>query len=117
MSATPSPSAEAPGTNRARSPRSPIRGPGSLRRRTLRRLRRLTPRTFQARLTVAFGIVVAATLVLVATFVINRVGAYFDQQREDDEDLLDPVQPPRGDAVDRDEVAEQDPDRRFEAVQ
>jgi signal transduction histidine kinase len=84
VSATPSPSAEAPGTPRARLPRSPLLGLVALRRRALRRLRRLTPRTFQARLTVAFGIVVAATLVLVATFVINRVGAYFDQQQEDD---------------------------------
>jgi signal transduction histidine kinase len=44
----------------------------------------MAPRTLQARLTVAFAAVVAATLVLVATFVINRVGAYFDQQQEDD---------------------------------
>ena len=62
MSATPSPSAE----------------------RVARQLRGLTPKTLQARLTAAFAAVVAATLVLVALFVINRVGAYFDQQQEDD---------------------------------
>ena len=42
------------------------------------------PRTLQARLTAAFAAVVAATLVLVALFVFNRVAAYFDQQQEDD---------------------------------
>jgi signal transduction histidine kinase len=61
-----------------------VRGLGSLRRRISRRLRRLAPRTFQARLTVAFTAVVAGTLVLVALLVINRVGAYFDQQQQDD---------------------------------
>jgi two-component system OmpR family sensor kinase len=40
------------------------------------------PRTFQARLTAAFAAVVAATLLLVGAIVINRVGAYFDQQQE-----------------------------------
>ncbi|MBI3751435.1 MAG: HAMP domain-containing histidine kinase [Chloroflexi bacterium] len=84
MSATPSPSAEGPAARRARLLRSPFRGLGSLPRRALRRLRHLTPRTLQARLTVAFAAVVAATLILVAMFVINRVGAYFDQQQEDD---------------------------------
>jgi signal transduction histidine kinase len=42
------------------------------------------PRTFQARLTGAFAAVVAATLLLVGTIVVNRVGAYFDQQQEDE---------------------------------
>jgi signal transduction histidine kinase len=42
------------------------------------------PRTLQARLTAAFAAVVAATLVLVALSVFNRVGAYFDKQQADD---------------------------------
>ncbi|HEX5240375.1 MAG TPA: HAMP domain-containing protein, partial [Candidatus Limnocylindrales bacterium] len=95
-SATPSPSAEAgrapagaassPATSTADRGRAAARlgRTSGVRRQLLRRLRRLTPRTLQARLTVAFAAVVAATLVLVATFVINRVGAYFDQQQEDD---------------------------------
>ncbi|HEX7949027.1 MAG TPA: HAMP domain-containing sensor histidine kinase [Candidatus Limnocylindrales bacterium] len=53
-------------------------------RRALRQLRHLAPRTLQARLTAAFAAVVASTLILVALFVINRVGAYFDQQQQDD---------------------------------
>lgn len=44
----------------------------------------MTPRTFQARLTLAFTAVVAATLLLVAILVIYTVGAYFDQQQQDD---------------------------------
>jgi signal transduction histidine kinase len=84
VSATPSPSAEAPPARRARSLRSPLRGLSSLPRRAFRRLRRSTPRTFQARLTAAFTAVVAATLILVGVLVINRVGAYFDRQQEDD---------------------------------
>jgi signal transduction histidine kinase len=53
-------------------------------RRIARRLHGFTPQTLQARLTVAFAAVVAATLLLVAMFVLNRVGAYFDQQQQDD---------------------------------
>ncbi|HET9681607.1 MAG TPA: HAMP domain-containing sensor histidine kinase [Candidatus Limnocylindrales bacterium] len=64
--------------------RSPLRGIGTLPRRAIRRLRHLRPRTFQARLTVAFTAVVAGTLLIVAMLVINRVGAYFDQQQQDD---------------------------------
>ena len=67
-----------------RSLRSPVRGLAALRRRVARRLRRLQPRTFQARLTVAFTAVVAGTLLIVAMLVVNRVGAYFDQQQHDD---------------------------------
>ncbi len=63
---------------------SPFRGLASLPRLASRRLRHFAPRTFQARLTVAFTAVVAATLLLVASLVINRVGAYFDQQQQDD---------------------------------
>lgn len=49
-----------------------------------RRLRRLLPRTFQARLTLGFVGVVALTLVLVSGIVVNRLGDYFlDQQRAD----------------------------------
>jgi signal transduction histidine kinase len=63
VSATPSPSAE---------------------RRVASRLRPRAPRTFQARLTAAFTAVLAGTLILVGTLVINRVSAYFDQQQHDD---------------------------------
>ena len=44
----------------------------------------LAPRTFQGRLTLAFVAVVAVTLGLVGLLVVNRLGAYFDQQQEDD---------------------------------
>ena len=45
---------------------------------------RLAPRTFQGRLTLAFVAVVAITLGLVGLLVVNRLGAYFDQQQADD---------------------------------
>ena len=45
---------------------------------------RLAPRTFQGRLTLAFVAVVAVTLGLVGLLVVNRLGAYFDQQQADD---------------------------------
>jgi signal transduction histidine kinase len=45
---------------------------------------RLAPQTFQGRLTLAFVAVVAVTLGLVGLLVVNRLGAYFDQQQEDD---------------------------------
>jgi signal transduction histidine kinase len=45
---------------------------------------RLAPRTFQGRLTLAFVAVVAVTLGLVGILVVNRLGAYFDQQQADD---------------------------------
>jgi signal transduction histidine kinase len=45
---------------------------------------RFVPHTFQARLTGAFVAVVAITVAVVAALVINRVGAYFDQQQRDD---------------------------------
>ncbi len=44
----------------------------------------MAPRTFQARLTIAFSAVVAATLLVVALFVVYSVSAYFDQQQQDD---------------------------------
>jgi len=44
----------------------------------------LAPRTFQGRLTLAFVAVVAVTLGLVGLLVGNRLGAYFDQQQNDD---------------------------------
>jgi signal transduction histidine kinase len=44
----------------------------------------LAPRTFQGRLTLAFVAVVAVTLGLVGLLVVNRLGAYFDQQQADD---------------------------------
>jgi len=47
-------------------------------------LRRLLPRTFAARLTIAFSGVVALTLVLVFVGVINRVDDYFYKQQVND---------------------------------
>ena len=44
-------------------------------------MRRIAPRTFQARLTVVFVAVVALTLALVSVFVINRLDDYFTQQQ------------------------------------
>jgi len=53
--------------------------------RTIRRwFRRLLPRTFAARLTIAFSGVVALTLVLVFVGVINRVDDYFYKQQVND---------------------------------
>jgi signal transduction histidine kinase len=54
------------------------------RTRPWRRLRRLLPRTFQGRLTVAFVAVIALTLGLVSALVVNRLDDYFaSQQRAD----------------------------------
>ena len=54
------------------------------RTRPWRRARRLLPRTFQGRLTVAFVAVIALTLSLVSMLVLNRLDDYFvSQQRED----------------------------------
>ena len=69
MPVTPSPSAD-----RKRTVRLTIRG----------WLRRLLPRTFAARLTIAFSGVVALTLVLVFVGVINRVDDYFYKQQVND---------------------------------
>jgi signal transduction histidine kinase len=44
----------------------------------------IPPRTFQGRLTLAFVAVVTVTLGLVGLVVVNRLGAYFDQQQEED---------------------------------
>ena len=52
----------------------------------LRRLRRLKPRTFQARLSVAFVTVIAVTLGIVSIFVINRLDDYFTRQQTTDLD-------------------------------
>ena len=53
----------------------------------LRRLRRVMPRTFQARLSLAFVMVLALTIGLVSVFVLNRLDDYFTrQQRTDLED-------------------------------
>jgi signal transduction histidine kinase len=49
-------------------------------------LRRLFPRTFQARLTVAFLAVVALTLLFVAVLVVNRLDDYFTKQQQADLD-------------------------------
>jgi signal transduction histidine kinase len=67
VSATPSPSADAGG-------RRSLPGP----------LDRLVPRTFQARLTLAFVGVVSLTLLLVAVFILNRLDDYFRQQQADE---------------------------------
>jgi signal transduction histidine kinase len=50
----------------------------------VRRLRKLLPRTFQARLTVAFVAVVALLLGLVSILVLNRLDDYFTRQQETD---------------------------------
>ncbi len=47
-------------------------------------LRRLLPRTFQGRLTVAFVSVVALVLLLVSVLVLNRLDDYFRSQQETD---------------------------------
>ncbi|HET7496628.1 MAG TPA: HAMP domain-containing sensor histidine kinase [Candidatus Limnocylindrales bacterium] len=49
-----------------------------------RRLRRVLPRTLQARLTVAFAAVIALVLVLVSMVVLNRLDDYFARQQEAD---------------------------------
>ena len=71
MSATPSPSAEGHTGGRLRLPEP---------------LRRLTPRTFQGRLTGAFLAVVTLTLLLVTVLVINRLDDYFTSQQKADLD-------------------------------
>ncbi|HEU0237159.1 MAG TPA: HAMP domain-containing sensor histidine kinase [Candidatus Limnocylindrales bacterium] len=53
-------------------------------RRVARRLRRLAPRTFQARLTLGFAGVVTLTLVLVSGLVLNRLDNYFEGQQAAD---------------------------------
>jgi signal transduction histidine kinase len=50
----------------------------------VRRLRRLLPRTLQARLTVAFVAVIALLLGLVSILVLNRLDDYFTRQQETD---------------------------------
>jgi signal transduction histidine kinase len=50
----------------------------------VRRLRRLMPRTFQARLSLAFVMVIALTLGLVSVFVLNRLDDYFTRQQQTD---------------------------------
>ena len=50
----------------------------------MRGLPRLTPRTFQGRLTLAFVAILALTLSLVTIGVVNRLGNYFDQQQRED---------------------------------
>jgi signal transduction histidine kinase len=50
----------------------------------LARARSWGPKTFQGKLTLAFVAVVAATLFLVTMLVLNRLGAYFDQQQQED---------------------------------
>ena len=46
--------------------------------------RRLMPRTFQGRLTIAFVAVIALTLGLVSVLVLNRLDDYFAQQQTSD---------------------------------
>ncbi len=70
MSATPSPSADLP-EGRVHLPNG---------------LRRLFPRTFQGRLTLAFLLVVALTIGLVTVLVVNRLDDYFASQQKIDLD-------------------------------
>jgi signal transduction histidine kinase len=49
-----------------------------------RRIRRLLPRTFQGRLTIAFIAVIALILVLVTVLVLNRLDDYFSRQQTTD---------------------------------
>jgi signal transduction histidine kinase len=51
------------------------------RSRPWRRVRRLMPRTFQGRLTIAFIAVIALTLSLVSMLVLNRLDDYFAKQQ------------------------------------
>ena len=55
--------------------------PVSLRARAAHRI---MPHTFQGRLTLAFVAILALTLTLVTTLVLNRLGDYFDQQQRED---------------------------------
>ncbi len=64
--------------------RSPSADEGARRFRIPRRVRRFLPRTFQARLTLAFVSVVAITLALVSGLVVNRLDDYFVQQQRAD---------------------------------
>ena len=73
VSATPSPSAEV----------SAPAGSGRLRGRIFR-ARRLLPRSFQGRLTVAFVLVIVLTLGLVGALVVNRLDDYFSRQQDAD---------------------------------
>ena len=66
VSVTPSPNADDAGRS--------TRGPAG-------RLRRLFPRTFQGRLTIAFLVVVTLTLGLATVLVINRLEDYFENQQ------------------------------------
>jgi signal transduction histidine kinase len=50
----------------------------------VRRIRRLMPRTLQARLSLAFAMVIALTLGLVSVFVLNRLDDYFTRQQRTD---------------------------------
>jgi hypothetical protein len=45
---------------------------------------KVMPHTFQGRLTLAFVAILALTLILVTTLVLNRLGDYFDQQQRQD---------------------------------
>ena len=45
---------------------------------------KVMPHTFQGRLTLAFVAILALTLTLVSTLVLNRLGDYFDQQQRQD---------------------------------
>jgi signal transduction histidine kinase len=78
VSATPSPNAE------AAPPGGDAGAPARLRNPLARLLRALTPRTFQARLTIGFVGVVALTLVVVGALVLNRLDDYFTRQQEAD---------------------------------
>jgi heavy metal sensor kinase len=63
---------------------APAARPLTLRRRLGRLRRRLTPRTLQARLTLAFAAVVVLTLVLVSALVLKSLDDYFYNQEQVD---------------------------------
>ena len=80
-----SPSAEAAPTGGAATGGDPGTTHAPPRRNPFSRIQQaLTPRTFQARLTIGFVGVVALTLIVVGALVLNRLDDYFTQQQEAD---------------------------------
>jgi signal transduction histidine kinase len=84
VSATPSPSADVGAPLRPTPPPSaplrPAPRPSAL-TRLVRARRRILPKTFQGRLTVAFVLVIVLTLGLVSVLVVNRLDDFFTQQQ------------------------------------
>jgi signal transduction histidine kinase len=83
VSVTPSPSADVGSPLRptpSSAPLHPAPSPSPL-RRLARARRRVLPKTFQGRLTVAFVLVIVLTLGLVSVLVVNRLDDFFTQQQ------------------------------------